>query len=40
MGSPSVITVARSAFGAPISAITWLKIAAKMMMSMTMEVVR
>ena len=26
--------------GAPISAITWEKIAAKMMMSMTMEVVR
>ena len=40
LGSPRVSTVFRSALGAPMSAITWLKMAAKMMMSMTMEVVR
>ena len=40
MGSPSAVTMASSALGAPSSAITWEKVAAKTMMSMTMAVVR
>src|SRR2546425_941587 len=39
-GSPRPTTRLKSALGAPISAITWENIEAKMMISMTIEVVR
>ena len=40
LGSPRVSTALSRALGAPRSAMTWEKIAANTMMSMTMEVVR